>query len=215
MPNSDLFTHHLLFFPREATSETYGPRVSSLLYFPLRFYLLLFLDLLNEKYKNTLLQFILIYFISRSREIYLSNLLQFYLSFYPWGIDNPSLTSGCKYLFFVCRSCLRGVAWFSYWYDNLGLITEGNTYHCCVASSLPLWGNTDIVQANIKRNFLRRCPRDIINIYQVPNHKSHLLAIYIICHLPLIFLSPSSQLFTLFFIHPFLIIYVFGCNLVA
>src|SRR5215216_3053326 len=28
-PNSNLFTHRLLFFSREATSETYGPRVSS------------------------------------------------------------------------------------------------------------------------------------------------------------------------------------------
>ena len=50
----------------------------------------------------------------------------------------------------MCRSCLRGVAWFSYWFDNLGLITEGNTYRSCAASSLPLWGNTDIVQAASK-----------------------------------------------------------------
>ena len=69
--------------------------------------------------------------------------------FYLRGIDNLSYTSGCKYLFFVCRRCLRGVEWFSYLLDNLGLITEGNTYHCCVASSLPLWVNTDVVQANI------------------------------------------------------------------
>ena len=27
LPNSNLFTHRLLFFSREATSETYGPRV--------------------------------------------------------------------------------------------------------------------------------------------------------------------------------------------
>ena len=139
------------------------------------FYLLLFSVLLNQKYKNTLLKF----------------LVQFYLSFYPREINNPSLTSSCKYLIFVCRSCLRGVAWFSCWFDNLGLITEGNTYCSCAASSLPLWGNTDVVQANIKRNFWRRCRGDIINIYQVPNHKSHLLAIYIIYHLPLVFLSPT------------------------
>ena len=71
--------------------------------------------------------------------------------------------------------------------------TEGNTYRCCAASSLPLWGNTDVVQANIKRNFWRRCRGDIINIYQVPNHKSHLLATYIIFHLHLIFLSPLHK----------------------
>ena len=109
--------------------------------------------------------------------------------------------SGCKYLFFVCRSCLHGVVWFFYWFDNLGLITEGNTYRCCDASSLPLWGNTDVVQANIKSKFCRRCQGDIINIYQVPNQKYHLLAIYIftIClsfsspplHKNLPFYSPS------------------------
>ena len=70
--------------------------------------------------------------------------------------------------------------------NNLGLITEGNNYRCCDASSLPLWGNIDIVQANIKRNsgalagedqvnvvsqqlanFWLRWQADIINIYQV------------------------------------------------
>ena len=51
----------MLFFSREATSETYGPRVASLLYVLLRFIfpLLLFLDLLNQKSKNNLLYFIL------------------------------------------------------------------------------------------------------------------------------------------------------------
>ena len=37
----------------------------------------------------------------------------------PKGIDNPFNTSGYKYLLFVCRCCLRSVAWFSYWFDNL------------------------------------------------------------------------------------------------
>ena len=32
MPNSNLLTHRLLFFSREATSETYGPRVFFLIY---------------------------------------------------------------------------------------------------------------------------------------------------------------------------------------
>ena len=126
---------------------------------------------------------------------------------------------GCKYLFFVCRCRSRSVAWFSYWFDNLGLITEGNTYCRCAASSLPLWGNTDVVLADIKRNFWRRCRGEIINIYQVPNHKSHLLAIYIIFHLPLIFISPTSQkfvvLFALFFVRRFLVKSAFECNLVV
>ena len=68
---------------------------------------------------------------------------------YRKGIDNPFNTSGCKYLFFVCRCHSCSVALFSYRFDNLGLITEGNTYRCCAASSLPLWGKTDVVLADI------------------------------------------------------------------
>ena len=89
--------------------------------------------------------------------------------------------------------CLRFVAWFSYWFDYLGFFTEGNTYCRCAASSLPLCGNTNVVLADIKRNSWRRCQGDIINIYQVPNHKCHLLAIYIIFHFPLIFISPLHK----------------------
>ena len=37
-----------------------------------------------------------------------------------------------------------------------------------------------------------------LQLNQVPNHKSHLLTIYIICHLPLVFLSPTSQKFAIF-----------------
>ena len=69
---------------------------------------------------------------------------------YPKGIDNPFNTSGCEVLLFVCRGCLRCVAWFSYWFDNLGFISEGNTYRRCAASSLPLWGNTDVASSDIR-----------------------------------------------------------------
>ena len=142
------------FFLREATSETYGPRVSFSYYLPLwsTFPLLLFSDLLNQKPKNTLLQFILIYFIWRS--IYQSTTNLPHVRFpilrrrTPEGIDNPFNTSGCEKLFFVCMCCLRCVAWFPYWFDNLGFISEGNTYHCCAKSSLPLWGNTDVASSH-------------------------------------------------------------------
>ena len=164
-------THRLLFFSREAISETYGPRVSFSYYWPLRstFSLLLFSDLLNQKYKNTLLRFIIIYFICRS--IYqsittFSRPLANFWRRYPKGIDNPFNTSVCEYLLFVCRCRSRSVAWFSYWFDNLGLITEGNTYRCCAASSLPLWGNTDVVQANIKTHRKRKLHR-----IELPEHR--------------------------------------------
>ena len=67
---------------------------------------------------------------------------------YLKGIDNPFNTSGCEDLLSVCRGYLRCVAWFSYWFDNLGFFTEGNTHLRCATSSLPLWGNTDIVLAD-------------------------------------------------------------------
>jgi len=68
----------------------------------------------------------------------------------PEGIDNPFNTSGCEDLLSMCRGCLCCVAWFSYWFDNLGFISEGNTYRCCATSSLPLWGNTDVASSDIK-----------------------------------------------------------------
>ena len=129
----------------------------------------------------------------------------------------------------VCMYCLCCVTWFSYWFDNLGFLTKGNTYHRCATSSLPLWGNTDVVL--VDRSFSGAIVRDSskgisgavagedLQHNQVPNHKSHLLAIYIIFHLPLIFLSPTSQkiavLFALIFVRSFLAGSVFECNLVG
>ena len=63
----------------------------------------------------------------------------------PEGIDNPFNMSGCEVLLFVCRCCLCCVAWFSYWFDNLGFISEENTYCRCAASPFPLQGKTNAV----------------------------------------------------------------------
>ena len=82
--------------------------------------------------------------------IFLARLLANFWRRCPKGIDNPINMLGCEYLLFVCRGCLRCVAWFSYWFDNLGLIIEGNTYRCCAGSSLIPWGNTDTSQATSK-----------------------------------------------------------------
>ena len=62
MPNSNLFTHRLLSFSREATSETYSPRIFFLILFAfaIYFYLLLFSDLLIQKPKK---YFAALYFI--------------------------------------------------------------------------------------------------------------------------------------------------------
>ena len=116
----------------------------------------IFRSIKTKKYKNTLLQFIL--FGVRSINIYNSLTSVCHLRRRtPEVIDNLFNTLGCEDFLSVCRGCLRCVAWFSYWFDNLGFITEGNTYRRCAASSLPLWGNTDVTSSDTKRNFWRRC----------------------------------------------------------
>ena len=108
-----------------------------------------------------MLRFILIYFIWRS--IYQSTTILSHVRLpilrrrYPKGIDNPFNTLGCEDLLSMCRGCLRCVAWFSYCFNNLGFISEKNTYRYYAASSLPLWGNTDVDSSRIKRNFWRCC----------------------------------------------------------
>ena len=88
--------------------------------------------------------------------------------------------SGCEDLLSVCRCCLRGVAWFSYWFHNLGFITEGNTYRCCAASSLPLWGNTDVASRGSKKDLWRRCRGGLRTGQDIPSthHKLFSLALH-------------------------------------
>ena len=146
-----MFTHCLLSFSREATSETYGPRVFFLIYLLAIYFSFAFLfRSIKPKIQK---YFAALYFIC---DLLFQSIINFWHR-YPKGIDNPFNTSGCEVLLFVCRCCLRCVAWFSYWFDNLGFFTEGNTYRSYAASSLPLWGNADVVQAAIKKNFWHRC----------------------------------------------------------
>ena len=103
--------------------------------------------------------------------LHLSYLLQLYPVCAPIsgavtrkGLTTP-LTCRVARIFYLCAGVfLRCVAWFSYWFDNLGFISEGNTYRRCAASSLPLWGNTDVASSDIKRNSWRRCREDLQHI---------------------------------------------------
>ena len=97
----------------------------------------------NQKYLAAIYWYL--FYLTFPRNLFIQSTTKFtYLS--PGRDWQPSFTSGCKYLFFVCRCHSCSVVWFSHWFDNLRLITEGNTYRSCAASS-PLWGNTDVVQA--------------------------------------------------------------------
>ena len=165
-----MFSHRLLFFSREATSETYGPRVSFHHIFLCDLFSFAFIfRSIKPKIQKYLAVFYFYLFYLKSIFQSTTNLSHVCLPILrrrtPEGIDNPFNTSGCEDLLSVCRGCLRCVAWFSYWFDNLGFISEGNTYRRCAASSLPLWGNTDVASSDIKRNFWRRCWGDITNIY--------------------------------------------------
>ena len=93
----------------------------------------------------------------------------------------------------MCRCCLCCVAWFFYWFNNLGFTSEGNTYRRCAGSSLPLWGNTDVASSDIKRNFWHRCREASSSSTRFQSQISSLRT-YIICHLPLVFLSPTSPI---------------------
>ena len=106
--NSNLFTHRrILKLLREATSETYGPRVYPLLYrFSIYFYLHLLLS--NLYHKNT-------------KNIYLILLSLSDLTFtsHREGVDNPSITLVARFLF-VCAGT-RDLCVVSYWIDTLVL----------------------------------------------------------------------------------------------
>ena len=144
-----MFTHRMLFSREKPLVKSSGPG-SIFYHIALRcIFIRVFSDLLFQKHKNTLLHFFFIYFISCFYNIYLSQLIQINLSFYRGGNDNPSYALGCEDLFFVCRYRLHSVACFSYWFDNCGFFTEGNTYRRSAASSLPLWGNTDVASSRI------------------------------------------------------------------
>ena len=99
LPNSNLFTHRLLSFSREATSETYGPRVFFLIYLlVIYFSFALLLRYIKPKIQK---YFAALYFICdlfiQSITIF-SRLLANFWHRYPKGIDNPfntSVASGC------------------------------------------------------------------------------------------------------------------------
>ena len=133
LPNSNLFTHRLLFSREKPLVKPTAPGSLShiiclceLLYLPF-----IFRSIKPKKIQKYLAA---IYFIWRSIYQIITTFPRPFANFwrsFPKGIDNSFNMSGCEYLLFVCRCCLRSVAWFSYWFDNLGLITEGNTYHRC------------------------------------------------------------------------------------
>ena len=133
LPNSNLFTHSMLFSREKPLVKSTPPGLS---------FIILFSDLLFQKPKNTLLYFFFTYFLCvLARSIYPISYNLIYL-FTVEGLTTP-LSRWVASICSLCRHHLHSVAWFCYWIDNLGFITKGNNCHSCAASSLPLWGNTN------------------------------------------------------------------------
>ena len=111
----------------------------------------------------------------------------------PEGIDNPFIAMVERFLI-VCV----GTRWHVRcllldWY--LGSQNWGKYLRYFAASPFPLQGKTNACSRGSKKDFWHRCRGDLCQVktYQVPiiNYSpSH----YIIFHLPLVFLSPTSPL---------------------
>ena len=99
MPNSNLFTHRLLSFSREATSETYGSLVFFLIYFLAIYFSFAFLfRSIKPKIQK---YFAAIYFIC---DLLFQSTTIFWHR-YPKGIDNPFSTSVAR----CCYLCASAV----------------------------------------------------------------------------------------------------------
>jgi hypothetical protein len=92
----------------------------------------------------------------------------------------------CRYSVTWALSPTGLIPWFSK--------AEGNTYSTLLHYPFLFKGKTNASSRSSKKDFWRRCRGDLrqAKTYQVPiinSHPSH----YIVCHSPLVFLSPTSK----------------------
>ena len=136
-----------------------------------------------------------IYIIKYQKYIYLIILSLLDLTFASGreGIDNPFIALVARFLI-VCAGT-RDLRVVSYWIDTLVLKNWGKYLLYCTASSLPLRGKPTQAQ-DVARRISGAVAGEVfaqVKTYQVPitnSYPSH----YIICHLPPVFLSPTSPL---------------------
>ena len=107
------------------------------------------------------------------------------------GLTIPNRV-GCEELSFCVGT--RDLCMVSYWIDTLVLKNWGKYLRYFAASSSPLRGNPTQCSRGCKKNFWRRC-RGVCAKVNIPStHHNPYLPHYIICHLPLVLLSPTSPL---------------------
>ena len=130
--DSNLFTHRNTYaILREATSETYGPRVYLLSYLlPIYFYLHLYFLHLYYKIPKIYLSYLTIFIRSHFRK-------------WPWRDWQPLYRVGCKVLICLCRyevTCAWSPTGLIPWFSK----TEGNTYATLLHHPSSL-GKTNVV----------------------------------------------------------------------
>ena len=167
----------ILMLLREATSETYGPRVYLLSYLlPIYFYLHLYFLHLYYKIPKIYLSYHTISIRSHFRK-------------WPWRDWQPLYCVGCE--FFVCLCRFVGLVEkpptrLIFWFSKI----EGNTYATIAASPSPLRGKPMQAQ-DVARRISGAVAREVfaqIKTYQVPitnSSPSHLHYLPFASHFPL------------------------------
>ena len=178
MLDSNLCTHRNTYaILREAASETYGPRV----YFPSYKFPIYF----------NLQSLLLIYIIKNTKNIYL--FISIRSHFRKWSSRDwqPLYCVGCEDFICLCRceGLVRGLL--LDWYLGSQKLREILTLLCCItlSSSRENQRSAQEVERRISGAVAGEATKK--STYQVPITNPY-LPHYIICHLPLVFLSPNS-----------------------
>ena len=109
------------------------------------------------------------------------------------GIDDPFIALVARFLI-VC-ACTRDLRVVSYWIDTLVLKNWGKYLRYSAASPFPLQGKPTQAQDVARRISDAVAGRSSLKLRHTKYpSQTHLPRIYIICHLPLVFLSPTSPL---------------------
>ena len=131
---------------REASSETYGPRV----YFPsYKFpiynfsFLFTFFAIFYFPFHEPKIPKILLYCLSISIRSHFGNNRE--------GIDNPFVALGASWCLVVQVFCDLSII--SYWIDAMVLKTEGNTYSTLLRHPFLLKGKSNASSRSSKKNF--------------------------------------------------------------
>ena len=132
---------------------------------------------------------------------HIKNPSTFCLSPYRQGLDNPLFALGAEICFLVCRGWTRGGARTSFWFDTL-VLNWGKYFSACYII-LSASGKSQRETSNHQEVFLAPLPGRLLHHPPGSNLQISSLRTYIICHLPPVFLSPTSPFASRFPLSPF------------